>query len=110
LLPIHLISNNLCLAGLSAGQDFRFGHHVVHGEAELLHQQRAWGGSAEAVDGDGVALKAGVFVPAEAAGGFHHQALAASGGQNAVAVGGVLLFEQLHAGYGDNTHVFAFGT
>jgi len=49
-------------------------------------------------------------VPAEAAGGFHHQALAASGGQHAVAVGGVLLFEQLDAGHGDHTHVFAFGT
>ena len=31
---------------------------------------------------------------------FHHEALAHRGGQHALAVGGILLFEQLHAGLG----------
>jgi len=49
-------------------------------------------------------------VPAEVAGVFHHQALSAGGGQHAFAVGGVLFFEQLHAGHRHKPHVFAFGT
>ena len=48
-------------------------------------------------------------MPAEAAGGFHHQALAASGGQHAFAVSGVLFFEQLNAGHRHDAHVLAFG-
>lgn len=43
------------------------GHHVVHGEAKLLHADRAGSRSAEAVDRDAGAIEAAVFVPAEGA-------------------------------------------
>lgn len=48
-------------------------------------------------------------MPAEAAGGFDHQAFAAGGWQHALAVGGVLLFEQIHAGHRNDADVLAFG-
>ena len=48
-------------------------------------------------------------MPAEAAGGFHHQALPASGGQHAFAVGGILLFEQVDTGHRHHTHVLTVG-
>ena len=89
-------------------QAFRLSDNVLDGEAELLHEQRARSGSTEAVDGDGAAFEAGVLVPAEAAGGFDHQALAAGGGKHALAVGRVLLFEKVHAGHGDDADVLAF--
>ena len=47
-------------------------------------------------------------MPAEAAGRFHHQALAAGGRQHALPVRGVLLLEQFHAGHRHHPHVLAF--
>ena len=61
-----------------------------HGEAELLHHERAVGGSTEAVDGGGVAFEAGVLVPAEAAKGFDHQAHSHNEVQVTVALGSLL--------------------
>jgi len=47
-------------------------------------------------------------VPAEAAGGFDHQALAAGGGQYAFSLSGILLFEQVLPGHGDDADVLTF--
>jgi len=61
---------------LILAQRLGFRHHVVDGEAELLHARGARGGGAEALDRHGVV------------------------GQHAFAAGGIMLFEQLHAGLG----------
>ena len=61
---------------LILAQRLGFRHHVVDGEAELLHALGARGGGAEALDRHGVV------------------------GQHAFAAGGIMLFEQLHAGLG----------
>jgi len=47
-------------------------------------------------------------VPTEAAGSFHHQALAAGCGEHALAVGSALFFEQFHAGHRHHADVLAF--
>ena len=62
--------------GHSSQQRVGLGYHVLHREAKLLQADRARSRGAEAVDRHGVAIEAGVFVPAKGAGGFHHQALA----------------------------------
>ena len=91
----------------TSAECFCLGYNVLNGEAKLLHEQCAKGGGAEAVDLHAVAFEADVFVPAEAAGGFHYQELAAGSRHPALAVGGIPLFEEIHAGHGYDTHVLA---
>ena len=93
---------------VSPEQGFGLGHHVLHGEAELLHAGATRSGSTKAVHGDAVAIEANEAVPAEGFGGFHHDALADCSRQNLLLVGIALLIEELHAGHGDHAHLLAF--
>ena len=64
---LNLDANLLKPRSLSLSEGFGCGHHVVHGEAELLQTHRARRRGAEAVDGDGGTVQPGVFVPTEGA-------------------------------------------